>query len=76
MQRLLGTANNLHSVYFINTNTGYSVGEGGTILKTTNGGTNWFNQSLELTNNLYSVYFINANIGYIVGKWRYNIKNH
>ncbi len=33
-----GTTNNLWSVYFPNTNTGYAVGDNGTILKTTNGG--------------------------------------
>ena len=32
------TPNYLYSVYFTDANTGYAVGEGGTILKTTNGG--------------------------------------
>ncbi|MBP6978428.1 MAG: T9SS type A sorting domain-containing protein [Bacteroidales bacterium] len=33
-----GTTNNLNSIYFTNGNTGYAVGDFGTILKTTNGG--------------------------------------
>jgi hypothetical protein len=33
-----GTTNNLYSVFFTDANTGYLVGEGGTILKTSNGG--------------------------------------
>lgn len=33
-----GTTNSLSSVYFTDANTGYAVGENGTILKTTNGG--------------------------------------
>jgi photosystem II stability/assembly factor-like uncharacterized protein len=33
-----GDTNSLYSVYFTDSNTGYSVGSGGTILKTTNGG--------------------------------------
>ena len=32
------TTNNLNSVYFTNANTGYAVGDTGTILKTTDGG--------------------------------------
>ena len=34
-----GTTNYLHSVYFTNANSGYTVGDDGTILKTTDGGT-------------------------------------
>ena len=33
-----GTTNDLYSVYFTDPHTGYVTGEGGTILKTTNGG--------------------------------------
>ena len=33
-----------HSVHFENQNTGWIVGSGGIIQKTTNGGTNWFMQ--------------------------------
>jgi hypothetical protein len=35
------TSNYIYSVYFTNENTGYIVGEGGTILKTSDGGTDF-----------------------------------
>jgi photosystem II stability/assembly factor-like uncharacterized protein len=57
----------LHSVYFADANTGYAVGAGGKILKTTDGGTNWSVQSSGTTDNLSSVYFTDANTGYVVG---------
>ena len=36
-----GTTLNLYETSFPDVNTGYVVGEGGRILKTTNGGTTW-----------------------------------
>jgi len=63
-----GTSNNLHSVFFIDSNTGFVVGDNGTILKTTNGGANWV--TIYTTNSsasLYSVYFLNSDTGYAVG---------
>jgi photosystem II stability/assembly factor-like uncharacterized protein len=46
------TTNNLYSVYFTNTTTGYVVGDSGTILKTTDGGINWLPQSSGTSNRL------------------------
>jgi hypothetical protein len=40
-----GTNNNLTSVYFKSNNTGIAVGQLGTVLRTTNGGTNWISQA-------------------------------
>ena len=40
---------------------------GGTILKTTNGGTNWITQNYSSTENLFSVYFADSITGYAVG---------
>lgn len=40
-QNPLPQGNVLNSVEFINSNTGWAVGDKGTILKTTNGGINW-----------------------------------
>ena len=39
----------------------------GTILRTTNGGTNWTSQSSGTTNHLYGVSFTDANTGTAVG---------
>ena len=61
------TNSNLNSVYFTDTNTGYSVGSGGTILNTIDGGKTWRAQTSGTTNDLYSVYFSDVNTGYAVG---------
>jgi photosystem II stability/assembly factor-like uncharacterized protein len=62
-----GTANDLNSVYFVDSKTGYAVGNAGTILKTQSGGDNWVKQNSPTENSLRSVYFINSKIGYAVG---------
>ena len=63
-----GTNNDLWYVTFINENMGYAVGEGGTIIKTTNGGNSWFPQPSNTNDTLFCVHFINENIGSIVGE--------
>ncbi len=62
-----GTTNSLFSVYCVNTDTVYVVGEYGTILKTTDGGTNWNPQISGITDTLNSVYCINADTVFAVG---------
>lgn len=62
-----GTTNNLNAMYFVNTVTGYIAGNGGTILKTTNAGTNWVSQNSGTPNHLFGLYFINANTGWAAG---------
>ena len=57
----------LYSVRFVDANTGWAVGVNGTIIKTTNGGTNWVPQTSGTTDTLRSVFFVNANVGYAVG---------
>ena len=44
-----GTTRNLNSVYFIGVNSGYAVGDSGTILKTINGGVSWALQNSNTT---------------------------
>ena len=61
----------LSSVYFLNADTGFVVGNYGIILKTTNGGISW----TELICNTWdmmpfnSVFFTNIDTGYIAGYW-------
>jgi len=62
-----GITNNLRSVFFTNANTGFAVGDSGTILKTTDGGGDWIVQNSGTIENLYSVNFPNDSIGYVVG---------
>lgn len=62
-----GTTNDLFSVFFTNSTTGYIVGASGTIRKTTNGGASWTSQTSGTTQALWSVHFPDANNGYAVG---------
>lgn len=62
-----GTTNHLNSVFFTDINTGYAVGENGTIIKTIDGGVNWFPQTSNTTLSLNSVFFPSQDTGYIVG---------
>ncbi|MCX7611947.1 MAG: YCF48-related protein, partial [Ignavibacterium sp.] len=66
-QNPLPQSNPLYSVKFIDANTGWAVGELGTIIKTTDGGINWTVQSSDTIGALNSVCFVNANIGWVAG---------
>jgi len=57
----------LYDIQFIDNNNGWIAGAGGTILKTTNGGTNWTQVNNVTQNNLYSLYFVNYTTGYAAG---------
>jgi len=58
----------LFSVSFTDVNNGTAIGENGTIIRTTNGGTNWTLQLSGTTNWLGSVYFTDSNNGIAVGE--------
>ena len=62
-----GTTKILTSVYFTDANIGYAVGGNGTILKTTNGGTDWESQNSGTSVNLISVHFPQPDTGYAIG---------
>jgi photosystem II stability/assembly factor-like uncharacterized protein len=65
----------LEKVCYINANTGVIVGDGGTILRTTNGGTNWVAQTSPTYDyNYCTVCFINENTGFAVGSDEYKTK--
>jgi photosystem II stability/assembly factor-like uncharacterized protein len=55
------TSQALHSIHFINTQTGYCAGNSGVVLKTTNGGVNWLLLNTSTSMNLNSAYVFNAN---------------
>ncbi|MCH8330979.1 MAG: T9SS type A sorting domain-containing protein [Bacteroidetes bacterium] len=57
----------LNAIHFVNHDTGFVVGDSGTILKTIDGGATWNPQSSATTEELNDVHFRNASRGYIVG---------
>jgi len=67
MAQQSGTPVKLNKVFFINSQTGWVVGDSGKILKTTNEGANWFSQNSNTNHTLVSVQFINESTGYIAG---------
>jgi photosystem II stability/assembly factor-like uncharacterized protein len=62
-----GTTQRLQGVKFINAQTGWIVGGGGTILRTTNGGVTWTPQQSGTTASLMAVDFVDAQYGCAVG---------
>jgi len=59
-------------LFFVNSNTGWVVGLGGKIVKTTNGGNNWIPQVSNTGYSLHIVRFINSQTGYAAGGSQYN----
>ncbi len=66
-QNPLPKGDNLNCIRFIDATTGYAVGDGGTIIKTTDGGSTWTVQNSGTAYDLYSVYFTDKNTGYVTG---------
>lgn len=62
-----GTTRHLWGVFFTDSSTGTAVGDSGTILRTTDGGTTWLAQSSGTTNTLFSVFFTDVNTGTAAG---------
>ncbi len=57
----------LKRIHFLNPETGWSVGEYGTILKTVDHGTTWQKQNSGTDHSLCDVSFLNADFGFAVG---------
>ena len=62
-----GTTKSLRGVSFTDSDNGTVVGQDGTIIRTTNGGTTWISQSSGTTEWLYGVSFTDSDNGTIVG---------
>lgn len=69
----LPTENDLEDVFFVDELKGWAVGENGTILHTSDGGTNWELQVSNTTLRLRSVIFTDPLTGWIVGGETYPI---
>lgn len=66
-QNPLPQGNNLNDTHFFNNQTGWAVGNYGTILHTDNGGVNWEIRSSGTKNNLNSLSFVGDNEAWIAG---------
>lgn len=62
-----GSSMTLNSVFFLDKNTGWVVGDQGLILKTLDGGNSWSSQESGTQNDLSSVNFVNDSTGWAVG---------
>jgi photosystem II stability/assembly factor-like uncharacterized protein len=62
-----GTSVNLNSIHLENVNTGWVVGDSGTIFQTTKGGQEWIPQTSGTINHLNEVWFADLNTGWVVG---------
>lgn len=67
MEQTSPTSNDLHGIYFQDTDTGWVVGAGGDIAKTTDGGDSWFLQPSGVGEILLDVSFADADAGVAVG---------
>ncbi len=56
----------MHSICFLNENTGWECNNYGTVIKTTDGGTNWTYINVGSGIGLQSIFFINENTGWAV----------
>lgn len=61
------TTNELHSVFFVNDNTGWIAGYNNTIYKTTNSGQTWAQQTSPESSNFECITFVDANTGWACG---------
>jgi len=64
-----GISKSIRGIYFINSNTGWFVGDTSAIFKTTNGGLNWISKPLSYVEPiaLRAIKFLDNNTGYSVG---------
>lgn len=62
-----GVTQTLRALHFLDTQRGWVVGDGGTILSTTDGGATWKKESSGTTENLNAVWAANATTIYVVG---------
>jgi len=60
--------NTLKSIQFVSSLIGYAAGDGGTVLKTTNGGQTWGRLNTGTLDDLNALFFTDTDTGYAVGE--------
>ena len=66
-QQVSGTTHTLEEIFFPAVDTGFVVGDSGTVLHTINGGNLWSAQNPDTTKHLTDVFFLNTQKGFVVG---------
>src|SRR4030095_4084063 len=66
LQQSSGPSNLLTNVFFADPNTGFATGISGTVLKTTNAGTNWSLNTVT-SEHIFGICFLNTSTGFICG---------
>ena len=61
------TTNDLHSVFFLDDDTGWIAGDNSTIYKTTNSGVSWVQQTSPEASNFQCIIFVSAETGWACG---------
>jgi len=62
------TDKDLHRVFFLDSLTGWTVGEGGTILKTTNGAQSWVVQNSKITSSIGDIFMLDTLRGWALSQ--------
>ncbi|MBN8584547.1 MAG: T9SS type A sorting domain-containing protein [Ignavibacteria bacterium] len=75
VQQNSGVTTSLLDIDFINENTGWACGDGGVVVKTTNGGVNWVQLNTGLFKRLEGIDAVDANTVYSVGWFQTIIKS-
>jgi photosystem II stability/assembly factor-like uncharacterized protein len=60
------TNNDLNTLFFIDSLSGYVAGDSGLILYTSNGGASWIQQQSNTNRNIIDLFFLNENLGWAV----------
>ncbi|MBE2219735.1 MAG: T9SS type A sorting domain-containing protein [Ignavibacteria bacterium] len=71
IQQYSNSTERLENVFFLNENTGWIVGSGGTFMKTENAGLSWESFNFSAPHILGSVFFLNESTGWISGGYDY-----
>jgi photosystem II stability/assembly factor-like uncharacterized protein len=67
-QTASSNSTSLNSVQFVDGNTGWAAGNGGTVLKTTNAGSSWVAELIPVKGySMNSLHFVSATTGWAVG---------
>lgn len=75
VQQVSGVTTSLLDMDFIDQNTGWACGDGGVIVKTTNGGVNWVQQNSGVINRLEGIDAVDSNTLYCVGFFQTILKS-